>query len=444
MARHLDRSIGLWGTVFTLIGYVIGASIFILPGELAATSGPAVVLSYWLAAVPAVFCCVVSAQVGSVFPVSGANYVAVSRVVSPLCGFLMVWVLLAALAVGVPLVAYGLADYLAYFVTGLDRTTVAMVAVAGFCGVNILGARMSVWAQSVMVVGFMAALLVFGLGGLPHVRPELFVPLFPRGVLPILGAAIPAYFSYIGFLVIVELSEEIREPARTIPRALAISLGCVLFSYSLVGVVLPGVVPWTELGATDAPVAMAAATFLPPALAGVVSLGALLAAATTLNGIILGQSRDVFALARDRILPDIFGRLNGRFHSPDVAIVTLGVLALGGVAIGATIAEYATVAVLGFMAFQIFAGIGVYLLPRRGLARFEQAAFRLGPRTLPFFSVGLVLMSGLFIALTALQSARTVGVFAGYVVAGIVYYRGRRSWLRRQGIDLEGMLRRDP
>ena len=151
MAQHLERTIGLAGTVSTLIGYVIGASIFILPGELAASSGPAIALSYLLAAVPAVFCCFVSAQIGSVFPVSGANYVAVSRVISPFAGFLMVWVLMAALIVGVPLVAYGFADYLAFFLPALNRTLVAAAAVVFFVCINIRGTRVSVWSQSAMV-----------------------------------------------------------------------------------------------------------------------------------------------------------------------------------------------------------------------------------------------------------------------------------------------------
>lgn len=443
MTEHLDRSIGLAGTVSTLIGYVIGASIFILPGELAASSGPAISLSYLLAAVPAAFCCFVSAQIGSVFPVSGANYVAVSRVISPFAGFMMVWVLMAALIVGVPLVAYGFADYLAYFVPGLDRTEIAIAAVIFFVLVNVRGARLSVGSQAVMVAGFVLALLIFGVGGLPHVHAENFVPLFPRGIMPVIGAAIPAYFSYIGFLVIVEIGEEIKQPSRTIPRALAISLCCVLVFYGLVSIVLPGIIPWETLATTDAPVATAAATFLPASVAGLISLGALLASATTLNGILLGQSRDVFALARDRILPESFGRLHPTYHSPFVAVGALGLLSLGGIAMGASITEYATLAVLGFMTFQIFSGLGVYLLPARVPDRFQRAPFRLSPRWRVFFGLGLVVLSALFVALAGLQNTRAVLVFALYIVAGVGYYAWRRRHLAKQGIDLEMALRQE-
>ena len=84
---HLERSIPLSGAIFTLIGYIIGGSIFILPGELAAQAGPGVFLAYLLASGIALFVCVIAAQIGNAFPVSGANYVAVSTVLSPFWGF---------------------------------------------------------------------------------------------------------------------------------------------------------------------------------------------------------------------------------------------------------------------------------------------------------------------------------------------------------------------
>ena len=86
----LQRSIGLWGAVSTIVGLVVGAGILILPGQLAATVGPGVFLSFLLASVPAVLACLVWAELGSVFPVSGATYVAVSRLLSPLAGLLPV------------------------------------------------------------------------------------------------------------------------------------------------------------------------------------------------------------------------------------------------------------------------------------------------------------------------------------------------------------------
>ena len=91
---EMRRSVGVAGVVVTLVGFVIGVSIFILPGALAATAGPAVVLSYFVAGLIALFSCVVAAQIGAVLPTSGASFVATSRLLSPFLGFATIWLII--------------------------------------------------------------------------------------------------------------------------------------------------------------------------------------------------------------------------------------------------------------------------------------------------------------------------------------------------------------
>jgi len=108
---RLQRKIGLAGAIFLLLGNVIGASIFILPGSLAAIAGPAVFVAYLIALIPAFFNTLVAAQVGGILPVSAADYVFTSTVLHPLLGFLKVWAALVGALVGGPILAYGFADY---------------------------------------------------------------------------------------------------------------------------------------------------------------------------------------------------------------------------------------------------------------------------------------------------------------------------------------------
>jgi len=439
----MKRTIGLTGTVSTLIGYVVGASIFILPGELAASAGPAVFVAYFLAAIPAALTCFVGAQIGSAFPVSGATYVAVSRVVSPLWGFTAVWAFLAAAGIGIALLAYGFADYLAFFIPIPNRSLVAFAIVIAFTALNFLGARAAIGAQGIMVVGFLLALTVFGLGGIANMDSARLVPLFPLGFAPIAYAAIPAYFSFLGFGVIIELGGEIKRPGRTIPIALAASFVCVLFFYGLVSIALPGLVPWTELGDTVAPLATAAATFLPRWTASLISLGALLAAATTLNGILLSQSRDIFALAKDRVLPRTFAHIHSRFDSPDRAILAMGVIAVIAVMLGASITQYATLAVMCYMVIQILASIAVLLMPQRSPERFEQSEFRLGRFWRIVTAGGLILYSAIFMIAAGFQSLRAAGILVLVLGLGFAYFAGRRWWLKRSGVLMEDLLRRD-
>ena len=117
---RLERKVGLGGAVFLLVGLIIGASIFILPGQLAAAAGPGVVFAYLIAGGLAIVNCLIAAQVGTILPVSAGDYVFTSIVLHPLVGFLGVWAGMIGIAVGVPVLAFGFADYLRFFLPEWD------------------------------------------------------------------------------------------------------------------------------------------------------------------------------------------------------------------------------------------------------------------------------------------------------------------------------------
>ena len=202
------RTIGLGGAVFTLVGYVIGASIFGLPGQLAAEAGPAAFVSYLIAGGLAAVSCLVGASIGSTVHVSGAGNIAVARTLGPMYGFLGVWITLVAVVISIALVAYGLADYVAYFWPSIDRRWVALASVALFAVLNLTTVPLAVSVQIAMTVGF-------------------------------LSGAVLAFFSYAGITVITELGGEIKNPARTIPLTLLIGFLVVLTSYALVSFAQP-------------------------------------------------------------------------------------------------------------------------------------------------------------------------------------------------------------
>jgi APA family basic amino acid/polyamine antiporter len=437
----MQRSIGLAGATFTLIGYVIGASVFILPGQLAARTGPGFFVAYLLAAIPALLSCLVAAQVGSTLHVSGALYVAISRAVSPFWGFMALWAVQLAEVIGTALVAYGFADYLAYFVPGLPRVGVALTVALLFGLVNLANVRFTVLVQSLMTIAFLGSLALFGIGGVLHVHPGLMTPLFPLGIGVVAMAAIPAYFSFTGFLVLAELGGEIRNPGRTIPLALALSFGVVLVSYILVAVAVPGLLPWQSLSSMPAPVASAAEVFLPKWLAGFVSLGALFAATTSINGILLVQSRELYAVAKDRIFPERLAHLSPGSSAPRAAVVLASVLAAIGVLLGATIVEYAIMGVFGAMIVQGFAGLAVLRMPAAMPERFAASPFRLGRWARLLFGGGLMLSSAIFILIGVTQSVRSALTFGAFLAAGVGYYYWRRGRLRAEGFDLEEALR---
>ncbi len=445
MTAHLPRNISLGGAIFTLIGYIIGGSIFILPGELGAAAGPAVFLSYLLASGIALFVCVVAAQVGNAFPVSGANYVATSTILSPFWGFLVAWMSLTAVTLAVPPLALGFADYLAVFLPGLagHRLAVAMVAVLLMLGVNLFGVKSAVWMQTVMVVGFMAVLLAFGIGGLAHIERSNLVPFFPRGFGPVLAAAVPAYYSYSGFFVLISLGGEIKNPRRNIPLALAAGFLLILITYQAVTIVVPGLIPWTELGGTQAAIARASEVFMPAGMSQMVTFGALLAIGTSINGIVLAKSRDLFALARDRVLPAPLAYVSKRYGSPNGALLFVGVVVTAALLFQRSFSEYAFMSVLCVMVAQIIVGVAVMLLPRRAPQYYRRAAFRLEGFWLVFWTAGLILGSAFFILVGVGGSAKAAALFVVICAVGSGLYWERRRQLATQGVRIEDLLAKD-
>lgn len=436
----LRRTIGLPGAVFTLVGYVIGASIFVLPGQLGAQAGPGLFLAYLLAGGLAALTCVASAHVGSTLPVSGAAYVAVGRTVGPAWGFLVIWYTLGAVVVAEALVAYGLADYLAYFAPGLPRRTVAVVAVVAFGCLNLVSVRGAVAVQVAMTAMLLCIILGFGVAAVSHVDPDRLSPLLPNGFPGLLVTAVTAYFSFTGFTVIAEIAEEIREPGRTIPRALAGSFLVVTVAYLLVAVAVPGLLDWRTLADVPAPVATAAETFLPRAGVRVIAIGAILAAATSIHGMLLVQSRDVYALARDRLFPEILSRVQAGSGIPAPAVALLTMLSVGGVLVGGTILEYAMVAVLGVMVVQGLIALAVMRLPRSA----EPGRFGLGAPARRRLGVALFTVSLLFAGVGASAGGRSLAAFVALTVLGTVYYQVRRRLLARRGIHIADLLAEPP
>ncbi|WP_405230277.1 APC family permease [Lentisalinibacter sediminis] len=434
----MTRSVGALGAAVTLIGFVIGISIFILPGSLAASTGPAVVLSYLIAAVLAVFTCVVAAQLGVIFPVSGASFVAVSSLVSPFWGFVLVWMMFGGVAVGAALLAFGFADYLRVFVPSVDRSVAAAGIILGLGGLNLLGIRDTVIGQTLMVAAFMIALAAFCAAGLWHMDTALLQPFVPNGLGPVVLAAIPAAFSYSGFVLIMEIGGEIKEPVRNIPRALALSFGVVLVTYTLVSLTLTGILPWQELGASEAPVSEAAARMLPDWLAQYITLTTIAAAATSINALLLAYSRDVLALARVRLLPAPLGRISARHGEPVYGVIFLTALALSALSLGGNIAEYATLAVVSMLVLQILIGVAVLRLPWRMPERYAASAFRLPLWLVVFFSAGLVLLSVGFLVIALRGSVQVPTAAGAFFVVGACYYGLRARWLRLQGLPPGG------
>lgn len=417
-----ERRIGTWGAVVTLVGYVIGASIFVLPAQLLPSLGAGIVVAYLVAALPAVFTCMAGAVIGNAFPVSGATYVSVRDTVGVRAAFVMAWLLLWAAALGTALVAYGLADYAAYLWPGIDARVVALASVAAFVLVNLTPVSVTVGVQGAMVVGFALVMTAFAVAGMSAGDWTMLSRSTGAGTADVLGGAVAAYFSYAGLQVLIDIGGEMREPERTIPRALALSFAAVLLLYLgfMLALVLLSGTPGTDVEAPALIGQVAATRF--GAVAGLAIVwSALLAAATSINGILFTQARDVQALAADGLFPRALGATSGGV--PRLAVLALGAMAFVATAFGATVRDYAVLTALCLMVIQGALGLVVLRIPSRVPDAWARSAFKPSPRAMAIIGWGLIAVSVVFFVIGATQSVANLAWFVVLLVGGIAASR---------------------
>jgi APA family basic amino acid/polyamine antiporter len=180
--EHLKRTISLAHLVGIEVGQSIGAGIFALTGIALAMTGPSLPLAFVAAAVPVALAMAVLAMLASAFPISGGTYYYGSRFFSPVASFTGVWGYILGAVMGMfPLYALTGATFLQAVLPSLPKIPVALALLAAFYLMNLLGARIAIWVQAIMVGLLLVALGLFSGLGLPEVRMEHFTPLFTGG-----------------------------------------------------------------------------------------------------------------------------------------------------------------------------------------------------------------------------------------------------------------------
>lgn len=428
MSTGTEKTIGLWGIIFTITGFVVGVSIFILPAELIDIAGPAVLLSYGIAGAMAVVTCFVVAQLGTLMPAEGGTFVAISRLLSPFYAFLAVWVLLCAVVMVNSFIGYGFANYIVYFFPGLDKTLSAAGIILLFGLVNVLGSSWVVRIQGVMVIFFLVMLSAFIIGGLPNFEPSNLTPFMPNGPASVFMAASIGYFSFAGFVSLLEFGGEIKNPSRNIPLGLLGSFILVLGSYGGISLVLSGIdtgVPFAEM---ETPVLDVARTFFPDTVITAMVISIVAAAATTVNGLILGYSRDIMVIAEAKFFPEMLARKTEKFNTPANAIIAYTLFSVIVVCLGSGVEQYALVAVIGLLLQQMFLAVSLYRVPTVMKDAYENAEFKLSRQVIKVVSVLLFLISGAFIMMHVINNpmfgVMIIGVFG---VGALIYFLSQKG-----------------
>ena len=429
------RTLGLASASAMLVGTVVGASVFIVPGQLAATVGPAVWLSYLIGAVVIVFTAMVFASIGAVMPVSAAVYRLSVSSVNGSWGFLYIWVFAISSVFLMPIMALTTAQYLGVFWAPLNSLPVALAVILITGAINIVGLRASANVQNVLVIVFVVVISIFIVGGVMHANWENFVPMLPHGVAPVIVGVIATYYAFAGFNNVIELSGEIKNPGRNIARVVFISLAVIVVLYIGVAVASVALLAPADL-AVDAPVSVAAATVFPSWFSGLIAFAAVAASWTTLNAVMAAMSRQVFALSKSRILPKVWSKVNAG-GSPFVAVIVISLVGVVMTLFSDNVMKFVNLSGTYLLATAMIAAVSALFIKRKLPERYAAAEFKLKGFWFYFWPIGILATSSFFLVLAVLDDP-WMSLLSGILVpVGLLLYQWRARVVRKSGVSVE-------
>jgi basic amino acid/polyamine antiporter, APA family len=408
----LQRRLGTFDAVIIGLGSMIGAGIFVALAPAAAAAGSGLLIGLAVAAVVAYCNATSSARLAALYPQSGGTYVYGRERLGEFWGYTAGW----SFVVGKTASCAAMALTVGFYAWPAYAHAVAVAAVVALTVVNYAGIQKSALLTRIIVaavLGVLAAVVVIilGFGHVDGARLAIGDDVSVRGVLQAAGLL---FFAFAGYARIATLGEEVRDPARTIPRAIPIALGIALAVYAVVAIAVLSELGSAALASASAPLAEAVRAAGFPGFEPVVRVGAAVAALGSLLALILGVSRTTLAMARDRHLPHALSAVHPRFGSPHRAEVVVG-------AVVATVA--ALVDVRGAIGFSSFAVLLYYAIANASAWTLEPEGRR--HRALWQKSVPILGLVGCLL-LAFLLPVSSVAVGASVVAVGAAAY-----WLRR-------------
>jgi APA family basic amino acid/polyamine antiporter len=348
------------------IGVIIGTGIFVLTGEAAnEAAGPAVAISFVVAAIACGLAGICYAEFASIVPVAGSAYTFSYAGIGEIVAWIIGWDLILELLIGAATVSVGWSQYLGVLLDTLGWSLPTSIANAEdgvfnlpaalivliLTAVLVLGIRISSRINAVIVTIKVAIVLFVIVAGLFFVKAANYTPFIPPsapakgesglsatliqaifgqapanfGISGIFAAGALVFFAFIGFDVVATAAEETKNPQRDIPRGILGSLAVCTTLYVAVALVVVGMQKYSKLD-PEAPLATAFKSVGKPLFADIITVGALAGLTTVVMILMLGQSRIAFAMSRDGLLPRGLGKVHPRFGTPYRITIGIGIV----------------------------------------------------------------------------------------------------------------------
>ena len=325
--QKFDRTIGLFGATTIGVGALMGAGIYVLIGEAAKVAGPSLMLSYLMCGFLAYATTVLYAELARIIPQSGGGYTYAYDILGSIGGFTSGWFLALGSLFASGIYAIGFAEY-AVALTGMKLSSFEIRLIA--VGITLLIVLPNLRPQknsskfnlqTWIIWGNIAILLLLIIFSLFYLNPDLAQPTFPMGLSGTFGAISLIYISFFGYQLIANNADEIIEPAKTIPKAMKLSMLISIALNLMVAIAAIMTIPWKELSESQAPLALVANKVLAGKGWIIISIGGILASLGALSSTLVSQSRQTFAMGKDRFFPDGFGKLDTKTNQPKTALL---------------------------------------------------------------------------------------------------------------------------
>jgi APA family basic amino acid/polyamine antiporter len=434
---NLRRDLGSLESYATMLGILIGAGIFKVTGEAWAVTGPSVILGYLVLA-PAVLTTSVAYSVFLSTPLGrepGGEYLHISRTFGGYgLAFVSAWLKIISYTGALAYLARAFADYVHQLLPRAPATAVAAASLVLFYIAHVAGVRwygrVQVWMCAVLGL----SILVLIVPGMFAIHPAYYRPFFTHGAAGFIASLPPLFFAYAGFEALAQTAGEVEDSTRRLPRIFIRGILVTLGIYLMMTIVGLGTLSPDRLRVSTAPMADAAAQYLPVGAAALVTIGAIMAVATSLNGTMLAPSRVAIVLAEDGLAPRWLGTVSQTTGTPIIGLTltlagALLLLLTNQIALALNIAVYALVLLY------LLHSVALVLLPRWNPKLYAERTVRI-PLWLQQTS-GVLSIVAMILLLTQITWPTVQLLLFWAVIGAILFLISRRISNRRTARGIE-------
>jgi len=425
MSHNLRRDLGVVESYAVLIGVLIGAGIFKVTGVAWEMTGPSVILGYLVLA-PAILATSVAYSVFVSTPLGrepGGEYTHISRTFGGYgLAFVGAWLKIISYIGALAYLSRALGDYVRQLLGGRgDEMLIAVASLVFFYAIHVAGVRWFGRIQVWMCVVLGLSIVVLVVPGFFAVRMSNYRPFFTGGLGGFAASLPPLFFAYAGFESLAQTAGEVKDSTTQLPRIFLRGIAATTIIYLLMSAVALGALPAAKLRGSTAPIADAASQYLPVGAAMLVTVGAIMAITTSLNGTMLVPSRLAIMLAADRLSPRWLARVSPRTGTPIVGL-TLTLAAALILLVSGQISLALNIAVFALVVLYFIHSVALIRIPR---ALAEQVTVRI-PRWLQLLAAWLSIASMGTLIVLQLRDRSLIILVAAWSAVGVVLYVSSR------------------